>query len=122
MKKMNICTFAILLIMTMAVLTACGRKDSGTNQTTNPSSSQSTSGANQGSMNESGTTNGGTDNGNRGNSQMQESTSAGSSSQGGKADEESSTGVIGGMVDDLEDGVDDILNGTETSRGTNESK
>lgn len=108
MKKIKVCTFAILFLMTMAVLTACSRKDSGMNQTTSPSGTQSTSGTNQGGMNESGT---GSTNGSTG---TQESTS-GSTQGNKKADEESSTGVIGGMIDDAEDGVDDMLNGRDAS-------
>ena len=53
MKKIRFSAFAILLVMTVTVLVACSTKDPGTDQTMNPSSTQSTSGTNQGSMNES---------------------------------------------------------------------
>ena len=60
MKKIKITTFAILVVMTVAVLTACSSKDPAMDQTTNPSTSQSTSGTNQGTMNESGESSTGT--------------------------------------------------------------
>ena len=104
MRKIKICTAVILMVMTMAVLAACSTKDSDMNQTANPSTTQSTSGTNQNGMNESGakTTTG-----------SSESGTGSSSSRGDRngADEESSTGVIGGMIDDVEEGVDDMLDG-----------
>lgn len=119
MKKIKICTFAILLMMTMAVLTACSTKDSGTNETMNPSTSQSTSGTNQGTMNESGSDTAG--NGSTGTKESSASKGSGQTNRDG-ADEESSTGVIGGMIDDVEDGVDDMLNGSDSSSKSNENK
>lgn len=130
MKRIKICTFAILLILSMTVPAACSRKDSGTNQGTSPSGTQSTSGTNQGGSNESGAGNSGTDSatdntrGNTGNSGSQES-SSGSNSAGGNrngADQESSTGVIGGMIDDVEEGVDDMFNGKDASTTAEENR
>lgn len=124
MKKIKICTFAILFIMSMTVLAACGRKDSGTNQSTSPSSSSS--GTGQGSESSAGGsgTNSGTDstNGNTGNAGTQESGSGNGASQGSGSEEESSTGVIGGMMDDVEEGMDDMLSGSKGSTETDESK
>ena len=96
MRKIKICTAAILMVMTMAVLAACSTKDSDMNQTANPSTTQSTSGTNQNGMNESGakTTTG-----------SSESGTGSSSSRGDR------NGVIGGMIDDVEEGVDDMLDG-----------
>lgn len=108
MKKIRFSAFAILLVMTVTLLAACSTKDPGTDQTMNPSSTQSTSGTNQGSMNESAT-----------NGQRTDETSTGSRNG---ADEESSTGVIGGMIDDVEDGVDDMLDGGDGATRGNENK
>ena len=112
MKKIKITTFAILVVMTVAVLTACSSKDPAMDQTTNPSTSQSTSGTNQGTMNESG------------DAGTNESGTGSRSTQGNRdgADEESSTGVIGGMIDDVENGGDDMMIGRDTSTGSNENK
>ena len=113
MKKIKITTFAILVVMTVAVLTACSSKDPAMDQTTN----QSTSGTNQGTMNESGESS-------TGNAGTNESGTGSRSTQGNRdgADEESSTGVIGGMIDDVENGVDDMMSGRDASTGSNENK
>jgi len=62
--------------------------------------------------------------GNTGNAGTQESSSGSNSSgesQNG-VDEESSTGVIGGMMEDVENGMDDMLNGKDDSTAADESK
>ena len=117
MKKIKITTFAILVVMTVAVLTACSSKDPAMDKNTNPSPSKSTSGTNQGTMNESGESS-------TGNAGTNESGTGSRSTQGNRdgADEESSTGVIGGMIDDVENGVDDMMSGRDTSTGSNENK
>ena len=113
MKKIKITTFAILVVMTVAVLTACSSKDPAMDQTTNPSTSQSTSGTNQGTMNESGESS-------TGNAGTNESGTGSRSTQGNR--DGSSTGVIGGMIDDVENGVDDMMSGRDASTGSNENK
>ncbi|MCI9147897.1 MAG: hypothetical protein HFG73_06480 [Hungatella sp.] len=112
MKKIKTCTIAILIVMTMAVMAACSRKDSDMNQTTGPSATQSTSKSSQGGMNESST-----------GSSSSTGTTQDSTARGDRdgADEES-TGVIGGMIDDVEDGVDDMLNGDGASTKDQENK
>lgn len=93
MKTIKLSVFAMLLAMMVFGLTACGRNDNaGQNSTsgsTNPSTTQSV------------TTTGESDS-------QTESTSTNDDVRN-----ESSTGVIGGMIDDVESGVDDMLDGTK---------
>ena len=92
MKKAKVCLFAVLIVMTMFAVTACG-----TNSTTEQST---TSGVNtpttQSSTTRSGNTNTTTE------------------------IEESTTGVIKGMLDDVEEDVSDA--GQDIKNGTNNTK
>lgn len=112
MKKIRICFLGVLLAMTLFALTACGRDDNAQNNSNaggSNTTTQSTSGGDTGNSTteSSGTGSGTTGNGTSGNN---------SSTQ------ESSTGVIDGMIDDVEQGVNDMLgDDTETTNGADES-
>lgn len=95
MKKIKLSVLVILLVMTVFALTACGKKDYAGN---------STSGANSPTTTQGVTTTGETT------GAMNDTTNGANSNTG-----ESSTGVIGGMVNDVEKGVNDMMDGTDGS-------
>ena len=93
MKKIKLYVFGMLLAMAVFAMAGCSNKDNNTNNTTSAAGTQTT------------TTQGVT-------------TGAGESSGMGTDDNtnsESSTGVIGGIVDDVERGVNDVVDGTDTT-------
>ena len=91
MKRIKPYVFAVLVIMTVMCLSACGSNKNATNETTGGSSAATT----QTSAMEasSATESSSTDMGNTRNADE---------------DAEESTGVIDGMINDVEKGVDDI--------------
>lgn len=112
MKKIKLCIFTMLFVMSVFALTAC-RRNTGdgtinnsqtatqsTNQTTTqPSNQTATQGVNESSMDGSASTH---DN---------------RAAENGRTVEESSTGVIDGVVDGVERGVDNLMDKpTETHR------
>lgn len=102
MKTIKLSVFGFLLAMMVFTLTACGGNDNAGNNstsgTTNPATTQAV------------TTTGESD------------SQAGNTSGMDDNMDESSTGVIGGMMDDVERGVDDVLDGTTgTSNAADET-
>ena len=91
MKRIKPYVFAVLVIMTVMCLSACGSNKNATNETTGGSSAAATQ-----------------------TSAMESSSAAESSStdmgntRNADEDAEESTGVIDGMINDVEKGVDDI--------------
>lgn len=88
MKKIKVCVFGMLFAMAVFSLTACGNRDNATDNTTSAAGTQTTT---------QGVT---TDTDDRG-------------MNGTNGTNESSTGVIDGMVDDVERGIDDVMDGTD---------
>ncbi len=119
MKKMKIPVLFLLALLSVFCLTACGNnKNDSTTGTSAPQTSQSSSSAaseSSGGSNDTGSTG---DSGNNG-------SSAGTKNDGANAayneNEESSSGVLDGLMDDVEQGVDD-LTGDDGSRASDESK
>lgn len=94
MKRMKPYVFTLLVIMTVMCLSACGSNKNSTNETTGGSSAAATQ------------------------TTAMESTSSADTTRNADEDVEESTGVIDGMMDDVEKGVDDITgesNGHPTS-------
>lgn len=90
MKKIKVCVFGMLLAMAVFAMTGCSNGDKNANNTTSAAGTQTTT---QGVTTGAGESSGmGTDD---------------------TTDSESSTGVIGGIVDDVERGVNDVVDGTE---------
>lgn len=91
MKKIKLSVFGMLLAMMVFALTACGRDDTGMDSTSgamNPTTTQAVT------------------------TPRESDTMMGTDSGMDNNREEGSTGVIGGMIDDVERGVDDVLDGT----------
>lgn len=107
MKKMKMSVLFLLALLSVSCLVACGGNQNDSTTGTSASSSQSSSSA------------------------AQESTSGGSGTAGtssstgtnasGDAGEESSQGVLDGLMDDVEQGVDDLTRDGD-SRASDESK
>lgn len=89
MKKIKVCVFGMLLAMAVFAMTGCSNKDNNANNTTSAAGTQTTT--------TQGVTTG-----------MDESNGTGSENG------ESSTGVIGGIVDDVERGVNDVVDDSKT--------
>ncbi|MCI8660649.1 MAG: hypothetical protein HFG57_11695 [Lachnospiraceae bacterium] len=105
MKKMKISALLLLVLMTVCGVTACGNN----NDTTSGSSTSQTNQTSSAASTES-----------SGSTGISESSANGSRATSGSG-EESSTGVIGGLIDDVEQGVED-LTGNDASRASDESK
>lgn len=90
MKKIKVCVLGVLFAMTVFALTACGNRDNAADNTTSAAQNQTTQSTTQ-------------------------SVTTDSDDRGMNGTNESSTGVIGGIVDDVERGVNDIVDGTEQS-------
>ena len=106
MKKIRMSFLFLLVALSLFCLTACG------SNTDNSPSNTSTTQATSGSKAESGSAG------------MSESTGNGGSTgtkASGETSQEESTGVFGGLMADVEKGVDD-LTGDDTSRASDESK
>ena len=84
MKRIKPYVFAVLVIMTVMCLSACGSNKNTTNETTGGSSAATTQTTAMESTKDMGTT------------------------RNADEDAEESTGVIDGMINDVERGVDDI--------------
>lgn len=84
MKRIKPYVFAVLVIMTVMCLSACGSNKNATNETTGGSSAATTQTTAMESTTDMGTT------------------------RNADEDAEESTGVIDGMINDVERGVDDI--------------
>lgn len=110
MKKIRICMFTILLTMSMLALTACSSDNNSGRSNNSSGTTQSTTATGSGSgETTTGTTNGtGSSNGTNGRTNNNQ--------------EESSTGVIGGMMDDVERGVDDMIDGSDASNASEERR
>ncbi len=103
MKKIKICMSVILFAMAVCILSACSNKESDKNQTTSPAgTTQSTTAA-------GGSTGGSGNNGTNGTS-------------GSQDEEESGTGVLDDMAEDLEEGADDAMNGPGVTSASDESR
>ncbi len=128
MKRIKIYTFAILLILSVCAVTACRNSGSGNNPSASSSSgvSESTgSSSGQGSSTESsrgGSVTGSDDPdeieglGGTGMTDGSDSTGSGvdtdNLTDSSKSESKSSTGVIGGLMDDVEKDVDELMDGT----------
>ena len=123
MKKIKICMAAVL-VMSLLVLTACGRSDNN-----NQSSTSAGSGGNE-TSGTSGTGSGANETGANG-SGTNKSTGSGESTGYGADDtagsgsgdgSQGSRGVLDDMADDIEEGVDDLMDGPGTAtRASDES-
>lgn len=122
MKKIKICIAAVL-VMSLLVLTACGRSDDN-----NQSSTQSTTSASGGANETSGTGSGANETSGNG-SGTDRDTGSGQGGYGAddtygsdNGDEsQGSGGVLDDMADDIEEGVDDLMDGPgTTSRDSDE--
>ena len=110
MKKIKICMFVMLFAMSLFVLAGCSNKNQDNTQSSSASRQET----------ESATTNG--------TSGTEGSTSAGNGTSGSnKGNTESSssresTGVLDELGDDMEQGMDDLLDGPGATSASNESK
>ena len=115
MKKIRISFCTLLLMLAMISLVGCGSTNkSGGSQGTSQTESSSGQGSSTGSEGGSETTTGGS-RGGAGES------GSGTSGTGGSMQEESSTGVIDGLMDDVEQGAED-LTGNGNSAAADESR
>lgn len=121
MKKIKFCTFALVFLLAMATLTACKKKDLGAGQGANPPAAQSTSGAGQGST---GTTSGsGSADATTAAGEGSSTGASGNSVKGSKnGAAKEGRGVLGGMMEDAQKGVNDMINGNGASAGTDAGK
>ena len=112
MKKIKRCMCAIMFAMAVWILAACSM-ESDKNQTTSPAgTTQSTTSAGTGETGTNGTSGtSGTGTGSRETTDRYD-----------RDEEESSTGVLNGMADDLEEGVDDVLNGPGVTSASDETR
>ena len=94
MKKIKVYVFGLLLAMAVFAMTGCSNKDNNANNTTSAAGTQTTT---QGVTTGAG-----------------ESSGMGTNDNSG-TNSESSTGVIGGIVDDVERGVNDVVDGTSAT-------
>lgn len=88
MKKIKVCVLGMLFAMAVFALTACGNRGNAADNTTSAAQNQTTQPTTQ-------------------------SVTKDSDGMGMNGTNESSTGVIGGIVDDVERGVNDVMDGTE---------
>ena len=109
MKKMKMSVLFLLALLSVFCLAACGSNTNGSTTGTSSSASQSSSSTAQES------TSGGSGNAGTG------STGSSGTNASGAAKEESSSGVLDGLMEDVEQGVDD-LTGDRDSRASDESK
>ena len=102
MKKIKVYVFGLLLAMAVFAMTGCSNKDNNANNTTSAAGTQTTT---QGVTTGAG-----------------ESSGMGTNDNSGTNDtnSESSTGVIGGIVDDVERGVNDVVDGTSATTNTSD--
>lgn len=108
MKKIRICIFMLMLMLSVFALTACGGRDNSTDQTATQTTTQNNS-----------SQSGSQDDFRNGSQGMNES----GSGQSDLYTEEESTGVIDGMMNDVESGVNDLLDTTDQeSNRSDESK
>lgn len=110
MKKIRICMFAMLFAMSLFALAGCSSNKNQDNTQSSSASRQETSSA---------ATNG--------TSGTEGSTSAGNGTSESKRGNESSssresTGVLDELGDDMEQGMDDLLDGPGTTSASGESK
>ena len=127
MKKIKICMAAVL-VMSLLVLTACGRSDNN-KQASTQSTTSAGSGGNE-TSGTSGTGSGANETGANG-SGTNKSTGSGESTGYGADDtagsgsgdgSQGSRGVLDDMADDIEEGVDDLMDGPGTAtRASDES-
>ncbi len=96
MKKMRACIFAVLLSLSVFAMTACGGRNGS-----DPSANQSSASRDASS---------GQNSGNSG--AASENTRAGAGESEASFQEES-TGVLDGLMDDMESGVEDIMGDSE---------
>ncbi len=116
MKKIRIAACVMMLALVMLCMTGCGDKNNSgqgsTAQTTTSASSES--GSTTGGMDQTGQNAGGSESGSTG--------STGSSNAAG-TNESTSGGVIEGLVDDVERGVDDLTgDSNNTTAAADESR
>lgn len=118
MKKFRMSFLFLLVVLSLFCLTACGSNTN--NSPSNTSTTQATSGsqAESGSTGMSGST--GSGESSRAAGSAESNGSAGTKASGETIQEES-TGVFGGLMEDVENGVDN-LTGDDTSRASDESK
>lgn len=115
MKKIRFAVCVMMLALAMFCMTGCGNKDNSGQG----SSSQTTTSSSK----ESGSTSGGTDQtgGNTEGSSSENGTAGSTGSSG--ANESGSGGVIEGLVDDVERGVDDLTgDDSSTTAAADESR
>jgi len=105
--------FTLVFMMSVFALTGCGGGNS-TDQATQSTSQDSGQGGSQNGSGSGTEQSGSTQNGGSGYGQ--------GGSQNGSSMEESSTGVIDGMMDDVENGVNDLLDNPTESNHSDESK
>lgn len=117
MKMIRMSILFLLVVLSLFCLTACG------SNTDNSPTKASTTQATSGSQAESGSTGMSESTGNGGSNASGNAGTTGSTGTkaSGEAGQEESTGVFGGLMDDVEKGVDD-LTGDDTSRASDESK
>ena len=118
MNKIRMSFLFLLVVLSLFCLTACGSNTD--NSPSNTSTTQATSGsqAGSGSTGMSGSTGSGESNRDAGNTGPTGSAGTGAAGETGR---EESTGVFGGIMEDVEDGVDN-LTGEDASRASDESK
>lgn len=114
MKKIRMSFCILLLTLTVFGLAGCSDKNNGNQGTTTSQSSQTESSSGQSSSGSGASAESG------GSGMSGESGGTGGSAGAG-SQEESSTGVIDGLMDDVEKGVDD-LTGQTTSAASDESR
>ncbi len=123
MKKIRFTAVAVLLVLTVSALAACGRKNgsgnnnSNTNTTTQSTTQAATQPTTGAAGNESDSTMGGQEN------QNGQGTTGNERGGSGTSGMEESTGVIDGLMNDAERGVNDLVGDMEGgTRGTDESR
>lgn len=125
MKKIRFYLCAVLLICSAAAITACGR-NSGNDQSGQSSAAQSSTSGSGAENSEKGGAGTAAGNGDKGSAAGGEKGStgsvAGSGKKGASAGEES-TGVLDGLVDDVEQGIHDMEGDSEgPSNNADESR
>ena len=113
MKKIKICMSVILFAMAVCILSACSNKESDKNQTTSPAGTTPSTTAAGGSTGGSG---------NNGTNGTSGTGGTGSETSGSQDEEESGTGVLDDMAEDLEEGADDVMNGPGVTSASDESR
>ena len=122
MKKIRKSAWVLLLTLMLVSLAACGRRNTdntgqgtgGANTTQSPITNETAGPAGNGT----------TGNGTTGNRMETSAGMESTGAAGGKASarEESSTGVIDGLVDDVERGINDVTGQTKATGAADESR